>query len=269
VAHVHLLDLTVRIVLKGISDRRLRATFDLFPSRLRDFWHFFVLKLPNKLSRIDVTCLLHLLTWHEPISSWHLSSSDYAMCMCWCGLLTWSTMFSCWRGLPHILNDMVFHTSLLTWYVDVDLPYILADVVCWHGLPHVLVDVVCWCGILMWSAMCPCWRALLTNNPDPMIIVYPLDPMVLTHFGFWASVNSTFKFPILLKWDSPKNNLLATFDLNQMLFVDHVLRSMARYIYDVSLLAYPILPLRMIWRLTNILVIKISYLSPCLSCPST
>jgi uncharacterized membrane protein YfhO len=38
--------------------------------------------------------------------------------------------------------------------------------------------------------------------------------------------------------DSPNDNLFTTFDVNQMLFVDHVLRSMARSIFGVALLAY-------------------------------
>jgi hypothetical protein len=34
---------------------------------------------------------------------------------------------------------------------------------------------------------------------NPTIIAFSPDPMVLIHFGFRASSNSTFKFPILSK----------------------------------------------------------------------
>jgi hypothetical protein len=80
--------------------------------------------------------------------------------------------------------------------------------------------------------------------PDLTIIAFSPDLMVLIHFIFQASGNSNFRLSILPKRDSTNSNILTTFDVNQMLFVDHVLRSMARSIFGYALLAYPILPLK-------------------------
>jgi len=53
-----------------------------------------------------------------------------------------------------------------------------------------------------------------------------------------------------------------------MFFAEHDLGSMARYVYDASLLAYFFLPLRMIQRLTEIRINEIYNILPHLSYPS-
>jgi hypothetical protein len=54
-----------------------------------------------------------------------------------------------------------------------------------------------------------------------------------------------------------------------MLFIDHDLGSMDRSVCDATLLAYHVLPLRMIQRLTEIRINEISDILPGLSYPST